>query len=153
MCWLFSDHFSTHRLPDAKSKNRGKKGHAERAAINTPIQGSAADVMMMAMLKLHRDERLKGKDNNAWMVLWFCNGCNIVAFIYLVSHPFANFDIELGWKVILQIHDEVICEGPEESHEEAMDIVVGTMERPFEMPLRVKLEVEAKCDVSWFLAK
>jgi len=82
-----------------------------------------------------------------------CNGCNIVAFIYLVSHPFANIDIELGWKVILQIHDEVICEGPEESHEEAMDIVVGTMERPFEMPLRVKLEVDAKCDVSWFLAK
>lgn len=64
-----------------------------------------------------------------------------------------RLDIELGWKVILQIHDEVICEGPEESHEEAMDIVVGTMERPFEMPLRVKLEVDAKCDVSWFLAK
>ena len=106
-------------LPDAQSKNRSKRGHAERAAINTPIQGSAADVMMMAMLKLHRDERLK----------------------------------ELGWEVILQIHDEVICEGPEESADEAMQIVVGTMERPFEMPLRVKLEVDAKSDISWFLAK
>ena len=60
-------------LPDAMSKNRGHKSHAERAAINTPIQGSAADVMMMAMLKLHRDERLA----------------------------------EMGWEVILQIHDEV----------------------------------------------
>ena len=81
----------------------------------------------------------------------------VVIMLNLASHPFANFanfDItELRWKVILQIHDEVICEGPEESHEEAMDIVVGTMERPFEMPLRVKLEVDAKCDVSWFLAK
>ena len=106
-------------LPDAMSKNRGIRSHAERAAINTPIQGSAADVMMMAMLKLHRNERLK----------------------------------EMGWEVILQIHDEVICEGPKESSDEAMDIVVSTMERPFEMPLRVKLEVDAKCDVSWFLAK
>ena len=45
--------------------------------------------MMMAMLKLHRDERLA----------------------------------EMGWKVILQIHDEVILEGPEESHEEAMELL------------------------------
>ena len=106
-------------LPDAMVKNRAMRGHAERAAINTPIQGSAADVMMMAMLKLHRDERLA----------------------------------EMGWKVILQIHDEVILEGPEETHAEAMAIVVATMERPFEMPLRVKLEVDAKSDKSWFLAK
>ncbi len=106
-------------LPDAKSRNRAKRSHAERAAINTPIQGSAADVMMMAMLKLHRDARLA----------------------------------ELGWKVILQIHDEVILEGPQESHAEAMDIVVTTMENPFQMPLRVKLEVDAKCERSWYLAK
>ena len=59
----------------------------------------------------------------------------------------------MGWKVILQIHDEVILEGPEETHAEAMAIVVATMERPFEMPLRVKLEVDAKSDKSWFLAK
>ena len=55
-----------------------------RAAINTPIQGSAADVVMMAMLKLWESEKLKS----------------------------------LGWKLILQIHDEVIMEGPVESKDE-----------------------------------
>eukprot|EP00798_Chlamydomonas_sp_ICE-L_P008786 gene8786-33655_t len=36
-------------LPDMISKDRGARGHAERAAINTPIQGSAADVATVAM--------------------------------------------------------------------------------------------------------
>jgi DNA polymerase-1 len=59
-------------------------GHAMRASINTPIQGSAADIVMMAMIKLWKSEELK----------------------------------RLGWKLLLQIHDEVILEGPKESRDE-----------------------------------
>lgn len=33
--------------------------HALRAAINTPIQGGAADVVMAAMVKIHQDQTLK----------------------------------------------------------------------------------------------
>lgn len=63
-------------------KGRGPgAGHALRAAINTPIQGSAADIVMMAMIKLWKSQVLK----------------------------------DLGWKLLLQIHDEVILEGPKES--------------------------------------
>ncbi|GMF41287.1 unnamed protein product [Phytophthora fragariaefolia] len=112
------------RLPDATLKDdsmasKKARGHAERAAINTPIQGAAADVVMQAMLRVHYNPRLR----------------------------------ELGWEMVSQIHDEIIVEGPEESVDEAMKLVVHLMENPFEKPLSVALEVDAKVDDSWFKAK
>jgi DNA polymerase-1 len=65
-------------------KNQMNQGHAMRASINTPIQGSAADIVVMAMLKLGESEKLKA----------------------------------LKWKLLLQIHDEVILEGPKETKDE-----------------------------------
>jgi DNA polymerase-1 len=44
-------------IPDINSENFGVKRFAERAAINTPIQGSAADLIKMAMIKI--DDRIK----------------------------------------------------------------------------------------------
>lgn len=76
------------RLPEASSRGPAA-GHAMRAAINTPIQGSAADVVMMAMLKLWKSEILK----------------------------------QLGWKLLLQIHDEVILEGPKETRDEVSYVI------------------------------
>ncbi|MEZ0312824.1 MAG: DNA polymerase I [Myxococcota bacterium] len=51
-------------LPDLASKNRTIRQGAERIAMNTPMQGSAADIIKVAMLRIHkrlREEKLKGR--------------------------------------------------------------------------------------------
>ena len=84
-------------LPEAMGKNMRLVSGALRASINTPIQGGAADVAMMAMNKINDSEKLK----------------------------------HLGWILLLQIHDEVILEGPEETAEEAFEEVVQCMQEPW----------------------
>lgn len=106
-------------LPALRSPNRTARNHAERACINTPIQGGAADVVMKAMLVLEAHERFR----------------------------------RLGWKVLLQIHDEIIAEGPEESAEEAFEIVRQCMEHPFKEPLLVDLLVDGSIADTWYEAK
>lgn len=64
-----------------------------RNACMAVSQGSAADVVMMAMIKLWESEKLKS----------------------------------LGWKLLLQIHDEVILEGPKETKDE---VICGCMHLP-----------------------
>ncbi|KAL0406914.1 UNVERIFIED_CONTAM: DNA polymerase I A, chloroplastic/mitochondrial [Sesamum latifolium] len=108
-------------FPSLKNASSPHRAHIERAAINTPVQGSAADVAMCAMLQISKNARLK----------------------------------ELGWRLLLQVHDEVILEGPAESAEEAKAIVVDCMEKPFDGInfLRVDLAVDAKCAQNWYSAK
>ena len=111
------------QIPEAMGKNRKFVGHAERASINTPIQGGAADVAMMAMNKINENEKLKS----------------------------------LGWILLMQIHDEVILEGPEETAKEAFDIVIDCMESPW-VPGLAKTAVPLLVDGSyehktWYDAK
>jgi DNA polymerase-1 len=46
-------------IPDMQSKNPNARGFAERTAVNTPLQGSAADLIKLAMIRI--DEKLRGK--------------------------------------------------------------------------------------------
>ena len=51
-------------IPDIKSKNWNVRGFAERTAINMPIQGTAADIIKLAMIQIHKfllDENLKSR--------------------------------------------------------------------------------------------
>ncbi|GJN26286.1 hypothetical protein PR202_gb14207 [Eleusine coracana subsp. coracana] len=109
------------RFPSMALVTSGQRGHIERAAINAPVQGSAADVAMCAMLEIDRNIRLK----------------------------------ELGWTLLLQVHDEVILEGPAESADVAKAIVVECMSKPFYGTniLNVELAVDAKCAQNWYAAK
>jgi DNA polymerase-1 len=89
------------QLPDAMGRNMKLASHSLRASINTPIQGGAADIAMMAMIKINDSEKLK----------------------------------KLGWILLMQIHDEVILEGPEETAEEAFEEVLTCMQEPWSLGL------------------
>lgn len=106
-------------LPDIVSSDFRARGHAERAAINTPIQGGAADVAMAAMLKLWQNAQLAS----------------------------------LGWRMVLQIHDEIVLEGPAETADQALPLVIADMQRPLAFPLRVDLVVDAAIASNWYDAK
>ena len=54
-------------LPDLASSNQAVRGAAERMAVNMPIQGTAADIMKIAMVRVH--ERLRGAHLDARVVL------------------------------------------------------------------------------------
>lgn len=54
-------------LPDINSKNGNVRGFAERNAINAPIQGTAADIIKIAMVRI--DERLRRENMRAEMLL------------------------------------------------------------------------------------
>ena len=111
----------TRHLPNVDSRNSALRYHCERAAINTPIQGGAADIATLAMLELDRCEELR----------------------------------DLGWKLLLQVHDEVILEGPQETVDEGLALVRRCMEFPFAgtNPLKVELAVDANSATTWYEAK
>ncbi|WP_455904921.1 DNA polymerase I [Microbacterium sp.] len=52
-------------FPDLASPNRVLRENAERAALNAPIQGSAADIMKIALLHIHEDLRSEGLSSRA----------------------------------------------------------------------------------------
>ena len=47
------------RLPDIKSKDRWAKARAERQCLNAMIQGSSADAMKLAMIRIYNDKKLR----------------------------------------------------------------------------------------------
>ncbi len=55
------------RLPDLFSPNKTVRGFGERTAVNTPIQGSAADLIKLAMIRIHRE--LKKRQLQTRMIL------------------------------------------------------------------------------------
>ncbi len=104
-------------IPELKSTNFNIRSGAERIALNTPIQGTAADIIKLAMIRVE-------------------NALN-------ERFPEA--------KLLLQVHDELIVECPEEMAEPVAALVSREMETVAK--LHVPLTAEAKYGKSWYDAK
>lgn len=115
--------------PDVKSSNFMVRSAAERAAANLPIQGTEADLMKRAMLAV--DEALvrstSDKSNN--------------------SLGKVEADEPLG-EQILQIHDSILVECPEEKADEVAEILKNTMEN-IAPELNINLKVDVSIGKNW----
>ncbi len=104
-------------LPELTSSNAMLRQFGERVARNMPIQGTAADIIKIAMIKVY--ERMKEE--------------------------------KLGARLIMQVHDELIVEAPEDEAEKVLSIVKEEMENAVTMS--VKLTADVHSGKSWYEAK
>ena len=103
-------------LPEINSKNFNIRQGAERVAINYPIQGSAADMIKLAMIKVH--DRMKRENVRSLM--------------------------------IMQVHDELVFEVPEDEMDSMKKLVVEEMENA--LPLSLPVKVDANYGDNWLEA-
>ncbi|TYO97567.1 DNA polymerase I [Geothermobacter ehrlichii] len=94
-------------VPDIDSRNANVRGYAERNAINYPVQGSAADLIKLAMLRVRR-RLASGK---------------------------------LRSRMVLQVHDELVFEVPENEVETMRQLVREEMELAIELDLPLVVDV------------
>lgn len=99
----------TRPIPDINSKNANMRGFAERTAVNTPLQGTAADLIKLAMIQI--DEELRSR--------------------------------KLKSRMLLQVHDDLLFEVPENEIELMRGLVREKMEsvHKLNVPLLVELGV------------
>ena len=101
-------------IPEILSTNKTVKALGKRIAMNTPIQGTAADIIKIAMVRVYR--RLKAELPEA--------------------------------RLILQVHDELIVEAPEDKAAQAAKILTEEMQGA--VKLAVPLTADAKEGKSWY---
>lgn len=100
-------------LPELKSSNFNTRSFGERVALNMPIQGTAADIIKLAMVNVYNRLKAEGLES----------------------------------KLILQVHDELICECPEHEAERVAELLSEEMSGAVQ--LSVPLTVDAKIGHSW----
>jgi DNA polymerase-1 len=105
-------------LADINSANQTVRGFAERNAINSPIQGTAADMIKLAMIKVYHEMK----------------------------------KTTLKSKMILQVHDELVFDVPENEVDEMKELVVRSMESAMLLPYDVPVNAEAGVGANWLAA-
>jgi len=104
-------------LPELTSSNFNMRGFGERVARNMPIQGAAADIIKIAMIRV--ENRLEKENMKA--------------------------------RLILQVHDELIVEAPEDEAQSVAKLLTEEMQNAVQ--LSVPMLAEAKIGKTWYDAK
>ncbi|XP_077650861.1 DNA polymerase theta isoform X1 [Urocitellus parryii] len=133
-------------LPGIKDNNPYHKAHAERQAINTTVQGSAADIVKIATVNiqkqletLHSTFKSHGHREGKLQI----NRTGLLPKRKLQG----MFCQNRGGFFILQLHDELLYEVAEEDVVQVAQIVKKEMESAIK--LSVKLKVKVKIGASW----
>jgi DNA polymerase I len=103
--------------PEINIKNPSLRGNYERAAINAPIQGTAADIIRRAMIRMAP----------------------------------ALAEAGLSARMLMQVHDELVFEAPENEVDKTMEVAQAVMEKAPEpaLKLKVPLKVDARAADNW----
>nr|XP_048278394.1 DNA polymerase theta isoform X1 [Myodes glareolus] len=133
-------------LPGIKDNNPYHKAHAERQAINTTVQGSAADIVKTATVNIQKQletfySSFRSHGHRESMLQ---NGRTGLLPKRKLKGMFCPMR---GGFFILQLHDELLYEVAEEDIVQVAQIVKNEMERAIK--LSVKLKVKVKIGASW----
>lgn len=101
-------------IPELSSSNFMQRQFGERVAMNSPIQGAAADIIKLAMLAVHDK---------------------------LISDGYQA-------RLILQVHDELLIEAPEDEKERVIALLEEQMKHA--VSLSVDMEVGTECGYNWY---
>ena len=103
--------------PQIRSNNPSERASVERQAINAPIQGTAADIIRRAMIRMED----------------------------------ALSEAGLSARMLLQVHDELVFEAPDEEAEASLPVIAKVMEEAPHpaITLRVPLAVDAHAAANW----
>ncbi len=104
-------------IDELNNKNYLIRSSGERMAMNTPIQGTAADILKMAMIKLQ----------------------DIID------------EMNLNTKILVQVHDELVFDVPNNEVEIVIPIIKDTMENIYKMSVPLKVDIEY--GKNWYEAK
>jgi DNA polymerase-1 len=133
-------------IPDIESTNPNRRALAERLAINTVVQGSAADLIKVAMVGI-RGATADAGEQMAKEAVGRSNG----AFGNLAIWQFGHLPPPPPFLTLLQIHDELVFECQEQDAESVRRFVVAHMEGA--MRLAVPLKVDSHVSANWFDGK
>ncbi len=95
-------------LPEIKNKNQSIRSLAQRQAVNTPIQGSASDIIKLAMVGIHHQIKERGVKSS----------------------------------MILQIHDELVFDVPEDELKEFISLIRDKMEHVLKLDVPIKVDIK-----------